>query len=99
MVKTLDWKNNGGDLTLLLVIFQDTIKLKYGRRVPQYGIITMTECLNHFLSKKSAIMTTELKVSIAETMSLLYYYKHGQVVSLLLKSGVHITDGKHLFNH
>lgn len=49
IVNTLDWKDNKGDLEVLLQIFTDVIKLKYGRRVSPYGIVTITEALNTLL--------------------------------------------------
>jgi ADP-ribosylglycohydrolase len=49
ITKTLNWKESQGDLTLLLTMTQDIIKLKHGRRVTQYGIVSMTEFLNTML--------------------------------------------------
>lgn len=49
LTKTLSWKDDQSDLTLILTLFQDFIKLKHGRRVSQYGIVTITETLNTLL--------------------------------------------------
>lgn len=39
------------------------------------------------------------KVAIAETLCVLYYYKHHQVLSLFTKSNLDFQSSKHLFNH
>ncbi len=53
LTKTLNWKDDQGDLNLLLTLTQDIIKLKHGRRVTQYGIVIMTEYLNTVLHKNA----------------------------------------------
>jgi hypothetical protein len=81
----------------------DCIKLKYGRRVSQYGIVSITEFLNYLLASKSGAviksLSFDVKIKIAETLSLLYYYKHNQVLSLFQKSQLDFNQSKHLFNH
>ena len=40
-VKTLNYREEENDLNIMLLIFKDCIKLKYGKRVSTYGIIQM----------------------------------------------------------
>ena len=101
LTKTLNWKDNTDDLTLILDIFRDIIKLKYGRRVSHYGILTIIETLNTMLLHHSTkAYSTTLKVAIADTLALLYYFKFNQVLSAIQKStNTEFTHSKHLFNN
>ena len=63
--KTLTWREDAWDLSLILTLFQDFIKLKHGRRVSHYGIVVITECLNTLLHsnlQKTQQHTTAIKV-------------------------------------
>ena len=65
---------------MLLIIIQDVIKLKHGRRVSAYAIVSITEVLNNLLHsklQKTLHLKLDTKLSIAKTLSILYYYKHG----------------------
>jgi hypothetical protein len=64
---------------------QDIIKLKHGRRVTQYGIVSMTEFLNTILqsnSQRTVKFDKSIKVQIAETLNLIYYYKQQRALAL-----------------
>jgi hypothetical protein len=88
--KSLDWKVDQDDLLIILTIFQDIIRLKFGRRVSNFGIVTMAECFNTLLAgsqlSKTKALPNELKIKLASTVALLYYFKHDQVLGLFLKS-------------
>lgn len=49
MSNGISWKEDEGELNLMLVIIQDIIKLKQGRRVSPYAIVSITEILNSLL--------------------------------------------------
>ena len=49
MSNGINWKEDEGELNLMLVIIQDIIKLKQGRRVSPYAIVSITEILNSLL--------------------------------------------------
>ncbi|TNV87999.1 hypothetical protein FGO68_gene14880 [Halteria grandinella] len=103
LTQTLDWKADQGDLGILLDIFRDNIKLKFGRRVPHYGIASITECLNHLLHSsqisKTQAYPLDLKISLAETMAVFYYFKFNMILGLFQKSQMEFSTAKHLFNH
>jgi hypothetical protein len=58
--KVLRWKEQEKDLNLLLEIYQDSIKLKFGRRVSQYGLISITETFTHLLHNSNLSRTKSL---------------------------------------
>ena len=84
-------------------MYRDTIKLKFERRVPHYGIASITECLNHLLSSahiaKTQTFPIDLKIAIAETMAVFYYFKYNMILGLFQKSQMDIGSTKNLFNH
>ena len=45
----IEWRENETELNMLVSIIQDIIKLKHGRRVSQYAIVSITEILNSLL--------------------------------------------------
>jgi hypothetical protein len=49
MSNGINWKEDEAELNLFLVIIQDIIKLKQGRRVSPYAIVSITEILNSLL--------------------------------------------------
>jgi hypothetical protein len=83
-------------------MIQDIIKLKHGRRVTQYGIVSMTQVLNtllHANAQKTVKLDKAIKVHIAETLNLMYYYKHHNVMQVFAKSEIDFGSSKHLFNY
>jgi hypothetical protein len=48
----IDWKEDEKELSMLLTMIQDIIKLKHGRRVSPYAIVSMTEILNTLLHSR-----------------------------------------------
>jgi hypothetical protein len=63
--KSLSWKEQSSDLSLILTLYSDFIKLKHGRRVSQYGIVSITETLNtllHANAQNTHKQPTALKV-------------------------------------
>ena len=77
--KALNFKEHGKDLQLLLTLYRNCIKLKHGRRISQYAIVSIIESLNtvlHSNLQATLIQDSETKLAIAETLSLVYYYKH-----------------------
>jgi hypothetical protein len=83
-------------------MIQDIIKLKHGRRVTQYGIVSMTQVLNtllHANAQKTVKLEKAIKVHIAETLNLMYYYKHHNVLQVFAKSEIDFVSSKHLFNY
>ena len=62
----------------------------------------MTEFLNTMLHSNSQAtnkLEKGIKVQIAETLNLIYYYKHHNVLQLFAKSDIDFGSSKHLFNH
>ena len=77
--QNLQYKESEEDLNLLLVIFKDAIKFKFGRRFGKYGLISLTQVLNHILQKnltKASNYSQLTKINLASTMSVIFYFKH-----------------------
>jgi hypothetical protein len=47
--KVIDWKDDEKELNMVLIIIQDIIKLKHGRRASHFAIVSITEILNTLL--------------------------------------------------
>lgn len=45
----IGWRDDEEELKMVLTIIQDIIKLKHGRRVSPYAIVSITEILNNLL--------------------------------------------------
>ena len=58
-----------------LLFIQDAVKLKFGSRVSQLCLIQVIETMNLLLSRKQTF-DEELQELIAETLSMLYYFKY-----------------------
>lgn len=58
-----------------LLFIQDAVKLKFGSRVSQLCLIQVIETMNSLLSRKQTF-DEELQELIAETLSMLYYFKY-----------------------
>lgn len=81
----INWRENEEELKLVLSIIQDIIKLKHGRRVSPYAIVSITDILNtllHSQLQKTVKLELQTKITLAETLCVLYYYKYQQVLSL-----------------
>lgn len=66
-------------LTLLFQVMSDSVRLKYGKRCCQEAVILYTQTLNNLLSKhinECIALTEPTRVMIAETLGMLYYFKH-----------------------
>lgn len=67
------------DLNLILHIFKDSNRIKYGKRLYNYGVIQIIQMFNNLLQKNIAFtnsLSTKTKVNMAETLGVLYYFKH-----------------------
>jgi len=91
-------------LTLCLLIFQDTLRLKLGRRVSHVLVIQMIESLNFVMTKKQAEVvqgysTAETLELLASTVSYLYYFKHASVLQVFQGLSKNIEKSKSIFTH
>ena len=62
----------------------------------------MIESLNKILTKNTQYIQgcqMHTKLNLAETLSLLYYYKHGQVMQVFAKSMIDFSTHKNIFTH
>jgi len=78
-------------LTLLFQVMNDSVRLKYGKRFCQEAVILFTQTLNNLLSKHIAecvALSAPTRVMIAETLGMLYYFKHAQVVKIFQDSNL-----------
>ena len=64
-------------------------------------MIAITDCLNTLVHSNFDVTRTfsyATKVSIAETISILYYFKHNSVMYMFHKSDIDFNSCKNLFN-
>ena len=60
-----------------------SVALKFGRRISQTAVVIATQALNNLVQKQGAKLRelpTETKAELAETLGLLFYFKHTNVM-------------------
>ncbi|CDW84473.1 small subunit processome component 20 homolog [Stylonychia lemnae] len=101
LISNLKYNKQESDLNLILDIFKDQIRLKYGKRLSNYGVIQMLQVFNNLLNKNLAFskqLALETKKNLARTIQILYYFKHNQVRSILAKSSIDLQQSQTIFN-
>lgn len=92
--------NDGRLLELMFRVLNESVKLKYGRRLGQASVIHITQALNNLATKRSEQvreLPQEAREKFAETLGLLYYFKHSNVLSIFQKSSIDFKTAKSAF--
>jgi hypothetical protein len=71
-------------LPILLKIFNDTIRLKFGKRVSKPVETFFLKTLTNLM--KQGDLPVGIQCQVAETLSFLFYFKHEHVSKYLLES-------------
>ena len=83
LVTHLGKSDDSNRLTLLSKILNQSVALKFGKRISLSSVAIITQALNNLIQKqapKLKELETETRVELAETLGLLYYFKHGNLM-------------------
>ena len=97
LVTHLSKSDNSNRLTLLFQIMNQSVALKFGRRISSASVVIMTQALNNLIQKQAVKLkelNTETRVELAETLGLLYYFKHGNVMQIFERSKLDFSSAK-----
>ena len=87
-------------LELLFKVFNTSVALKFGRRISQASVIVITQALNNLVQKQNAKLLElplATRTELAETLGLLYYFKHASVMQIFQKSKLDFASAKTAF--
>ena len=100
LTEKLGKADDGGRLELMFRVLNESVKLKYGRRLGHAAVIHITQALNNLATKRSEQargLPQEAREKFAETLGLLYYFKHSNVLSIFQKSSTDFQTAKSAF--